>query len=204
METYTRYWVASMARGVVAIVAGLAVLVLPEMISLVFVIPFAIFLSMLCLAAYGLMDSVIVFTTSFLLPHHESGRLALRVQGALGAITSALLFFLVYDHSQLKWFLYLAAAQAAATALTEFTVARKTSLHHGSAWCYISASVAALSAVVLLFGLSLEPQRIAWLLFAYLGLFGFTLSILSARMLFAERGARHPIVLHDAVLAGAR
>ena len=204
MESYTRYWVASMTRGAVAVLAGLGVLVLPQMINLVFLIPFAILISVMCLAAYGMLDSLIVLSMSFLIPHHETGRIALRLQGAGGAICGGLLFFLVYDHSQLQWFLYLAAAQAVGTALTEFMVGRGTSVHHGSRWCYASAGVAALSAVVLMFGVNLEPQRIAWLLFGYLGVFGFTLSILSARMLFADRGANHPLPLREATLAGAQ
>ena len=86
METYARYWIATLARGVVAIFAGMAVFVLPQAITLVFLLPFAILISMMCLAAYGTVDSVIVLVTSFLIPHHEAGRLALRVQGILGTV----------------------------------------------------------------------------------------------------------------------
>lgn len=203
METYTKYWVATLIRGIVAILAGMAVLVLPQAINLVFLLPFAILISMMCLAAYGTVDSLIVLITSFLIPHHKAGRTALRLQGILGAVSGALLFFLVYDRAQLKWFLYLAAFQALGAAITELTVARGTSAHHGSRWCFGSAAVAAISAVALLFGGNLEPQNIALLLFGYLGIFGFTLCLLSARMLFAERGVRHAVPLGKAVLAGA-
>ncbi len=86
METYTKYWVASLIRGILAILAGMAVLVLPQAITLVFLLPFAILISMMCLAAYGTIDSMIVLITSFFIPHHEAGRLALRLQGTLGAV----------------------------------------------------------------------------------------------------------------------
>lgn len=204
METYTRYWTASMLRGAIALLASLAILVLPQMISLVFLLPFAILISMMALAAYGLVDSVLVLATSFLLPRHESGRFALRLQGVAGAIGGALLFFFVYDRAQLQWFLYLAALQAASIAITEFTVARHTSVHHGSRWCFASAAVAAISAVALLFGRALDPQRLAWLLFSYLGVFGFSLTVLSARMLFAEHTVQHPKPLRSAALAAAQ
>ena len=128
METYTKYWAISLARGCVALLAGLAVLVLPSMITLVFLIPFAVLISMLCLAVYGVMDSVIVLATSFVVPHERAGRLALRAQGIGGAIFGTLLFFLVYDRAQLQWFVYLAALQALGAAVTEFMVARHTSI----------------------------------------------------------------------------
>ncbi|MBB5060949.1 uncharacterized membrane protein HdeD (DUF308 family) [Granulicella aggregans] len=187
METYAKYWTTSLVRGLVAILAGLAVLVLPSMITLVFLIPFAILVSMLCLAAYGVADSVIVLITSFMIRHDPAGRFALRAQGIGGAILGTLLFFLVYDRAQLEWFVILAALQALGTAITEFIVARHTSIHHGSRWCYASAAIAILSAIALILGRGLEPQRIAWLVFSYLCVFGLTLTVLSARMLFAER-----------------
>jgi len=204
MNTYTRYWVVSMARGVVALLTGLAILVLPQMVSLVFLLPFAILLSMLCLAAYGAIDSLLLFISSFMVPHHPTGSFTLRVQGVVGAVCGVLLFFFVYDHAQLSWFLYLAAFQAAGIAVTECIVAMDTSVHHGSRWCFASALIAALSAIGLLFGRSMPPQSIAWVLFGYLGMLGFTLSLLSAKMLFAERQLEHVGVRHGADLMAAQ
>jgi hypothetical protein len=204
MEIYTRYWIATMARGIAALLAGLAVLVLPQMVSLIFLLPFAILLSMLCLAVYGTIDSLLLFLSSFLVPHHEAGRLALRAQGLLGVVCGILLFLFVYDHAQLPWFLYLALLQAACIAVTEFVVAKGTSVQHGSRWCFASASVAALSAIGLLVGKNLLPEGIAWLLFSYLGLLGFTLTLLSARMLIAGRQTEHLAPQHAAVLATAQ
>jgi hypothetical protein len=75
--------------------------------------------------------------------------------------------------------------------VAEFIVARGTSVHHGAKWCYASAIVAAISAIALLFGANLSPRELAWLIYSYLGFFGFNLSALSARMLFAERELLH-------------
>jgi len=200
MNTYTKYWVVSMARGIIALLAGLAILVLPQMVSLVFLLPFAILLSMLCLAAYGAVDSLLLFISSFMVPHHHAGSFALQLQGVVGAACGILLFFFVYDHAQLSWFLYLAAFQAAGIAVTEFVVAMGTSVHHGSRWCFASALIAGASAIGLLYGRSMLPQGVAWLLFGYLGVLGFTLTLLSARMLFAEHQVEHVGLRERAVL----
>ena len=98
---------------------------------------------------------------------------------------------LVCDRIDLHWFLYLAAIQAAGAAVTEFIVARGTSLHHEAKWCYASAAIAAVSASALLFGWNLSPRGLAWLIYGYLAIFGFNLFALSARMLFAERNLPH-------------
>jgi uncharacterized membrane protein HdeD (DUF308 family) len=187
MKAYSEYWTATMIRGLLAIVAGTGVLFIPEMASTILLLPFALVISILCLATYGTIDSAIVLTTSFMIPHKQSGRLVLRMQGICGAVIGILLFVVAYDRIDLHWFLYLAAVQAAGTAVAEFIVARGTSAHHGSKWCYASAIVAAISSIALLFGRNLSPRELAWLIYGYLGLFGFNLFALSARMPFAER-----------------
>jgi uncharacterized membrane protein HdeD (DUF308 family) len=187
MKAYSDYWTATMIRGLLAIVAGTGVLFIPEMASTLLLLPFAIVISILCLAAYGTIDSAIVLTTTFMIPRKHSGRLVLRMQGICGAAIGILLFVVAYNRIDLHWFLYLAAVQAAGTAVAEFTVARGTTAHHGSNWCYASAIVAAISSIALLFGKNLSPRELAWLIYGYLGLFGFNLFALSARMLFAEQ-----------------
>jgi hypothetical protein len=188
MKAYTEYWAATMIRGFIAIVISAGVLFIPEMASTILLLPFAIAISILCLATYGVIDSAIIFTTSFMIPANKPGRVALRMQGIGGAAIGILLFAVVYDHVDLRWFLYLAAIQAAGLAVTEFIVARGTSIHHGSKWCYASAIVAMVSSVALLsFGGDFSPRELAWLIYGYLGIFGFNLFGLSARMLFAER-----------------
>ncbi|WP_213806264.1 hypothetical protein [Granulicella sp. dw_53] len=187
MESYAEYWVTNLIRGFLAIVAGAGVLFIPEMASTILLLPFAIIISILCLAVYGTIDSALILITSFMIPYGRPGRVALRLQGIGGAIIGILLFVLVYDHFDFRWFLYLAAAQAAGTALAEFIVARGTSVYHSSPWCYAAAAIAAVSAIVLPFGRDLAPHELAWLLYGYLGLFGFNLFALSARMLFTER-----------------
>jgi len=191
MKAYSEYWATTMVRGFVAILAGTSVLFIPEMAWTILLRPYMVAISVLCLAAYGVIDSALLFTTSFMIPYEKPGRFALRIQGVCGALIGVLLFALVYDHVELHWFLYLAAIQAIGVAITEFIVARGTSAHHGALWCYISAVVAALSALALLFGQNLSARELAWLIYGYLAIFGFNLFGLSARMLFEERNVLH-------------
>ena len=79
MRSYTEYWVATMVRGLLAILAGTGILFFPEMATTLLLLPFGILISILCLAAYGTIDSAIVLTTSFMVSHRQPGRMALRV-----------------------------------------------------------------------------------------------------------------------------
>ncbi len=112
MKAYSEYWAASMMRGFLAILISTGVLFIPEMASTILLLPFAIAISILCLAAYGVIDSAIIFITSFMIPA-KAWQIALRMQGICGAVIGILLFAVVYDHVDLRWFLYLAAIQAA-------------------------------------------------------------------------------------------
>jgi len=189
LKSYTEYWAAMMVRGVLAIVAAMAVLVIPQMASTILLRPFAVVMSICVLGAYGTMDSAIVLVSSFMIPRCRPGRWALQVQGLAGAVIGALLFSLVFKGVDLHLFVYLAALHAAGLAISEFIVARGTSVHHGEGWCYASAGIAAVSVVALLCGRNLEPRQLAWLIYGYLGVFGFNLFAVAARMLFAERHA---------------
>jgi hypothetical protein len=189
VKSYTEYWAATMVRGVLAIIAATAVLVIPQMAETILLRPFAVVASLCVLSAYVFMDSAVVLVSSFMIPRGMPGRFALRLQGVGGAVIGAALFSLIYQGETMRWFLYLVALQAAGLAVTEFVVARGTAVHHEAAWCYAAAGIAAVSAVALLFGGGLSPRRLAWLIYCYLGLFGFDLFALAARMLFEERRA---------------
>lgn len=68
MKAYSEYWAATLIRGLLAVVAGTGVLFIPEMASTILLLPFAVVISILCLAAYGMIDSAIILTTSFMIP----------------------------------------------------------------------------------------------------------------------------------------
>jgi len=187
MRAYTEYWVAMLLRGFFAVLAATAILFLTGVAATVLLLPLAIVSTILCLAAYGMVDSAIVIASSFMIPRNRPGRLVLRVQGVCGLIFGALMFSVIYDHVTVAWFLYLAAAQATAVAIAEFGVARGTADHHRSKWCYMSSVIAAVSAIVLISLGGLEHKQIVWVIYSYLGVFGLNLIALSAWMLFEQR-----------------
>lgn len=187
MRAYTEYWVAMLLRGFLAVAVGTAILFLTGIAATILLLPLAIVSTILCLAAYGVMDSAIVIASSFMIPRNRPGRVVLRLQGLCGLVIGALLFSVIYGHVTIVWFLYLAAAQASTVAITEFIVARGTSDHHRSMWCYVSAGIAAVSAIVLVSLGALGHKDVVWAIYSYLGLFGMNLIALSAWMLFEQR-----------------
>jgi hypothetical protein len=195
MRAYTEYWVAMLLRGFLAVLAGTAILFLTGIAATVLLLPLAIVSTILCLAAYSMVDSAIVIAASFMIPPGRPGRLVSRIQGFCGLIFGALMFSVIFDHVTITWFLYLAAAQATAVAIAEFGVARGTADHHRSRWCYVSAVIAAVSAIVLLSMGGLAHKQIAWVIYSYLGVFGLNLIAISAWMLFEQR---HQIANADA------
>lgn len=185
-QPYAEYWIAMLVRGFLAIIFATAVLFISGLATTILLLPLAVVISFLCLAAYGVLDSAIVIASSFMIPHDRPGRLAFRLQGIAGVIIGALLFSLVFDRATLRWYLYLAAVQATSVAVAELIAARGTSAHHGLQWCYASASIAGVSAVVLFSSGNLDHRRMAWVIYGYLGLFGLNLVALSAKMVFAK------------------
>jgi hypothetical protein len=149
----------------------------------------------MALAAYVVFDSAIILASSFMLPHHHLGRIALRTQAVIGVIIGVGCFIISSGGEDLTWFLYLAALQALCVAIAEYLAARDTATYHNSKWCYVTALIAALSCVILLIFHRATGYFLAWLLYSYLWLFGLTFLLLSSHMLFEE--------LHAARLANA-
>ncbi len=190
MLPYTRYWIAMMVRGGLAVLAATAGLFVSGLAKTILLLPLAIVISILCLAAYGILDSAIVIASSFMIPAGRPGSVALRLQGAIGVVLGVLMFSGVYDKVALSWFLYLAAMQAATVAVAELVAARGTAAQHGTRWCFGSAAIAAVSAVALLAVRNLDHRRMAYVIYAYLCLFGLNLLAVSAEMLFGRDGLR--------------
>ncbi len=186
MDSYSKYWVASAIRGLFAIATGTLILIVSDLVKTIVLLPIAVVMSSLCLAAYGVIDSAMVAASSFVMPRHSRGKIASRLQGVCGIVLGILLFLVASEKLKLSWFVYLAAAQATCTAIAEFVVAAETAKHHSSRWCYVSAMIALFSAVVLLLCGNLPPRELAWVIYGYLGFFGLNMLMLSARMLFEE------------------
>lgn len=192
MKDDIHFWIATMIRGGLALLTGSAVIVFPDMARTLLLLPFAVALSILCLAAYGVLDSAIVFVTSYM-TQSPLARTALRLQGSLGVLVGVLLFAVIYDQVRLHWFLYLIAFQAISTSVAEFIVARHAFTAATSSWNFAAAAVALL--FFLTYGLAatifvngLTPREIAWLIYGYLLALGLAQCITAARMLYADRG----------------
>ncbi len=191
MTDYTAYWGATCVRGIIALVAGVAIAFCSALNTTILLMPIGIVFSLLALAAYVVVDSAIVVACSFMLPRHYLSRVALRLQGIIGMLIGVGCFIVGQDETAIGWFLYLAALQAACVAVAEYLSARDTAEYHHSKWCYASAAIAALSSVVLLIFHRATGHLLSWLLYSYLWCFGLNLFVFSCHMLFEEFHASH-------------
>lgn len=205
MKRFGHYWIATLARGLVAIAFGCGVILVPDLAATFLLAPLAIAIAVLFLATYGVLDSAITTLMSFMVPK-GLGRTALRLQGLIGITLGLALYFAVYDHVRVRWYIYLIVAQALSLASTDFFVARHLSRKHGSRAAYITSSIAATAGVAYLgvalrLGDTLSVAAACWMIFPYLLAFGFAQSTLAAEMLFREVTECHD--LHHAVVPTA-
>ena len=115
MGKYENFWVVTIFRGVLAILIGSALIVVPDMARNILLLPFAVAVVIISLVIYGIADSVLVFVTSFFTSLRPAST-ALRLQSLAGVAIGVLFASILFDRIQLAWFLYLIALQAFATA----------------------------------------------------------------------------------------
>jgi hypothetical protein len=193
MDKYENFWIVTILRGVLALLIGSAILVVPDMARTILFLPFAVAIVILSLAVYGIADSALVFITSFFTAL-RTARIALRLQSAVGIAIGILFCSILFDRVQLGWFLYLIALQAFATAYAEVTIALHTSRKLGSRVNYAAAGVALLCSIIYVLAALvapsvLTPREIALLAYAYLAAFGLAQSLMAGRLLYLERQA---------------
>ena len=190
MKNDVHFWVATIIRGLLAMLVGSAVLVVPDMTNTLLLLPLAMVFSVLCLGCYGVLDSAIVLVTSFNATSRTS-QMALRIQGIVGLSVGLLLLFVVYERVQLHWFLPLIACQAVFTAGGEFMLAKHAPIKGTSIWNYSAAGVAFVCGIAyaiaeIRYRDTLILSEIAWLIYAYLAAFGLAECLTAARMLYAD------------------
>jgi hypothetical protein len=186
MTEYTPYWVTTGIRGFVALIMSLAIITVDNLAATILLLPFAVVLALIALSTYVVVDSAFVLATSFMLPHTGPMKLVLRIQSVCGIIIGLLCFFVNSGGIALSGFLYLAAAQASCAAVGKYLVARDIAEYHNSRWCYASACIACVSAIVLLSCHQAKDHRSLLLPYSYLGLFGLNQFALASHMLFRE------------------
>ena len=113
----------ALTRGLVALLAGSAILIVPDMARTILLLPIAIAVAVAGLAGYGVFDSALIFVSSFMALTSRV-KVALRLQGLIGVTIGLLLLSVVYNQVRLEWFLSLAALQALTAGIGETVVAR--------------------------------------------------------------------------------
>lgn len=190
MKRDIHFWFTTLFRGFIALLAGSGILVIPDMARTILLLPFAITFAVVGLAAYGIVDSTMIFVSSFMVESSRT-RLALRIQGILGIAVGALLLFVVSDRVQLAWFLSLAALQALGVAGGEFVVAHHEHRRSITVWNYAGATVATcfgLTYLVIRFKYleHLTYRDVSWLIYAYLVVLGIAQCLTAARVIYAD------------------
>ena len=65
MHRYENFGIVTILRGVLALLIGSGVLILPDMTRNPLQLPIAVAIVILSLATYGIADSILVFVTSY-------------------------------------------------------------------------------------------------------------------------------------------
>ena len=123
MKNNEHFWWTTLTRGFLALLIGSVIMVVRDIASTLLLLPIAIVISILSLAVYGVLDSVLVFVTSYMAAS-QPAKVALRMQGIVGVTVGILLYWLFFDRVRLHWFLVLIAVQAFSTAIAAFLVAQ--------------------------------------------------------------------------------
>lgn len=197
MKKDLHFWFATLVRGFVALITGSMILVVPDMARTLLLLPMAVTVAILGLAAYGVLDSVLIFVSSYMV-NNPRASLALRIQGTVGITIGVLLLSVVFDRVRLEWFLSLAALQAFSLAVGEVVIAKHQRNRAVSAWNYAAAVTAGIFACLYLvvrvkFAASLAYRDLSWLVYAYLLVLGIAQCLTAARMIYADyRTAARP------------
>lgn len=184
------FWITVLARGLVALLAGSAILIVPDMARTILLLPIAVAVAIAGLAGYGVFDSALIFVSSFMVQTARV-KLVLRVPGLMGLTIGLLLLSVVYNQVQLAWFLSLAALQALGAGIAETVVARHATNRALSHWNYAAAAIAFVFAAVYGFirvrmADELTPRALSWTVYMYLLAFGIAQCLTAARMLYAD------------------
>jgi hypothetical protein len=197
MKNFHEYWSFTAVRGIFALFAATAIVALPRAVASLFALPILLGFAIALFALYTFFDTAVTILLSRLLPDAAASRRAYYPQIAFAGVVTILLFLTGYRVLSLAWLVWLAAAQAAITAVAEFLVARTTHKQYGCLSCYSTAIVLVVAALALPFAGLLDTTGIALALAAYIAAFGLSEFLLGTRMLFVQFQAAHPALAFD-------
>jgi uncharacterized membrane protein HdeD (DUF308 family) len=191
MRRDAHFWMVMLIRGLLALIVGSMILVIPDMARTLLLRPLAVAIAVLGLATYGVLDSALILISSFM-AESRTARVVLLAQGTVGVLIGLLLLFVVFEKVRLEWFLLLAALQAAYAGIGELMVARHSGTRAISRWNNAAGTVALVASAIYLililgFAVRLNPDHITWLVYGYLVAFGIAQCTTAARMLYADR-----------------
>jgi hypothetical protein len=202
MGDSTKYWASTMFRGSAAILAGTGVLFLPHMVSSELRDPLAPSLAVLCLAAFGVIDGVVLMRASRSAPDTHTRPSVLWAHGLSGAVIGIVLLAMLLGQMELRWFLALASLQALMEAGSAMVLAAGSAPARRARSCRVSAGISAVCAIALVVGSVTLHTGGGLLIDGYLCVFGVNLMVLSASMLSGERSSSRlspTINLHSVV-----
>ena len=189
MKAFHDYWTFSLIRGVLTLMAAVAVLVLPQATGSMLTLPLQLGLALACFALYSVLDGGATVLLAALLPAGVTGRHTVYVQAVAGMGTGVVIFLITLGLAPLQWAVWAAAGRAGIAAACQWLIAKDSQQPYGFATSYVSAAVLAMAAVMLPLTVALEAASIALALTTYLGLYGANEVLLSGRLLLRE-GAR--------------
>lgn len=194
MKKDVHFWLTLLFRGFLALLAGSLIIIIPDMARTFLLLPFAIVITIMGLAVYGVLDSVLVLISSFMTDSNRA-RLGLLIQGTLGVVLGVLLLSIVFKQAQLEWFLSLAALQALSAAVGELVAARHAMTRNTTIWDYTAALIALVAGVAYLslriyVAAGLTAREISWLVYGFLVAFGIAQCLTAARMIYAGSEVR--------------
>jgi len=201
MLSERKYWVLTLARGMVAVLIGGGIFALPDLARTLFLLPISVTISLILFAAYGILDGCLLIAirrqTSIPVLRWTHG-----VQGVASLTMGALLLSLFFEHAKLMWFLSLAAIQAAFTACAEFVMAKHARKSNTRMWDYAATCVAGIFAIFyiyvrLLLTEQLTYGQVSWLIYAFLIAFGIAQCINAAGMLLQGSTGRRSTTLSN-------
>jgi uncharacterized membrane protein HdeD (DUF308 family) len=189
MLTADNYWGLNLVRGLLALAAGLCMAFVPSAINSMILVPLALAFSLACLGLYGSLDSVLLMSTSLILPIQDRARWFIGLQGIVGLGLCGLFFWLPGISEALELTAMAAALQAICVAATDLTLGASMRSRHGEIWINVSAAISILSGITLVLCRNLGAADLARIISAYLLTLALNFILLAFWMLSHARGA---------------
>ena len=192
-ENRRRFWMVTLVRGGLAILAGCFVMVTADLDRTILLVSVGVAVAVATLAVYGMVDSVLLLASSAVYPHRWP-RTVMQLQGIAGLSVGVLLLTLLFDHAGVEWFLPLAVVQAFSTAGGEFLLLKHNRARRWAAWDFAGAFVAtcfgfAYTTLRIRSGTAFSPAELATAIYLYLLLFGLAQTATALRMLLFRAGS---------------